>query len=309
MASAYYAQKQYYTIGASINAVNYFGDMAPSSSILSTDIRFTRPNFSLFIMRRIRPRVSLKASIMWSRLEGDDFNANTADGNAKFRFFRNLHFRNDVKEFDFTAIIDLFENKQTFLKRPDIIPYLMIGIGVMAHNPIAKTPVDLDASIGPAAQWVDLQPLGTEGQGRPGYKKSYSLIQVVIPAGIGVRYKINSRIDLGFEWSFRYTFTDYLDDVSGNYVDPGILGQNSLAYAMSDRTQESIAAYANKSREIGMREFLGADNPHIPAFEPRSGFGLEGDQRGKPTEKDMYMIYGFHINYIIPPRGRKARFR
>jgi hypothetical protein len=311
MASAYYAQKKYYTIGASINAVNYFGDIAPSSSFLSTDIRFTRPNFSIFIMRRMRPRVSWKASFMWSRLEGDDFNANTSDNDAKFRFVRNLQFRNDIKELNFTAVIDLFENKQTFLKRPNIIPYVTIGIGVMAHNPIAKTPVDLPSSIGSAGEWVSLQPLGTEGQGRPGYKKSYSLIQVVIPAGVGVRYKINSRTDIGFEWSFRYTFTDYLDDVSGNYateIDLG--GKQTLAYKMSYRTLEPIAAYANKSREAGMREFYKEDNPHISPFDKSpSGFGTGGDQRGNPTEKDWYMIYGFHINYIIPPSGRKARFR
>jgi hypothetical protein len=308
MASAYYAQKKYFSVGGSLNAVNYFGDIAPSSSIISTDIRFTRPNFSIFVMRRMTPRVSWKASLMWSRLQGDDFNASTSDPNDKFRFVRNLHFRNDIKELDFAFVFDLYENRQTFLKRPNLVPYAMIGLGVMAHNPIAKTSVD--AVTGNGGEWISLQPLGTEGQGREGYGSKYSLIQIVIPAGLGLRYKVNSRIDVSLEWSIRYTFTDYLDDVSGKYADPNDLGgPNSLAYRMSYRIEEPIAAYANESREAGMREFLLEDNPSVFPFGPRNGYGQKGDQRGKPSEKDWYMITGVHVSYIIPPTGRKSRFR
>jgi hypothetical protein len=303
MASAYYAARKYVSIGGSLNAVNYFGDIAPSSSFISTDISFTRLNVSAFVTYRLKPRLSLRGSLMWSRLEGDDFNASTSDQNDKFRFVRNLQFRNDVKELNVTAIVDWFENKQTFLKRPNIVPYVFAGIGVMAHNPKAKVPVT------EGDKWVALQPLGTEGQGRPGYKKTYSLIQVVIPAGIGVRYKVNSRIDIAFEWSFHYAFTDYLDDVSGNYADPNDLGVSTLAYRMSYRTQEPIGAYSKKSREPGMREFLSDDNPSVPPFGPVNGFGQKGDKRGTPNQKDWYTIAGFHFNYIMPPHGRKSRFK
>jgi len=308
LASAYYAQKKYYTIGASLNASNYFGDISPTKSFISTDLKFTRHNISVFVVRRFNPRISWRASLMWSRLQSDDFNAETSDPNDKFRFVRNLHFRNDVKELNFTLLFDLFENKQNFLKRPGLVPYSFIGLGVMHHNPMAKTPIN--PATGKGGEWMSLRPLGTEGQGRDGYAKPYSLFQLVIPAGLGIRYKVNSRLDIAFEWSFRYTFTDYLDDVSSNYADPGDLGgPGSMAYQMSYRIEEPIAAYAQKSREPGMREFLSEDNPAVTPFGPRNGYGRRGDQRGKPTEKDWYMVTGFHVNYIIPPQGRKSRLR
>ncbi|MBC7922258.1 MAG: hypothetical protein H7Z75_14345 [Ferruginibacter sp.] len=301
LASAYYAKRQYVTVGASLNAANYFGDIAPSSSLLSTDLRFTRLNLSVFVMRRLRPRLSVRGAIMWSRLQGDDFNANTSDKNARYRFVRNLHFRNDIKELDATAVVDLYKNKQNFLKRPGLIPYAFAGFGVIVHNPRAKVPVT-DGN-----RWVKLRPLGTEGQGRSGYRKPYSPVQIVIPAGLGIRYRVNRRVDVAFELSFRYTFTDYLDDVSGDYASPEELGGfNSLAYKMAYRVEENIAAYAKESREPGMREFLNEDSNDSP-FRPLNGYGQRGDQRGKPSEKDSYIITGFHFNYILVPTGRRSR--
>ena len=301
LASAYYAKRQYMTVGASLNAVNYFGDIAPSSSVFSTDLRFTRPNLSVFVMRRLRPRVSLRGALMWSRLQGDDFNANTSDKNARYRFARNLHFRNDVKELDATVLVDLYQNRQNFLKRPGLIPYAFAGLGVIAHNPRARVPVT------DGKRWVKLQPLGTEGQGRSGYRKPYSKFQLVIPAGLGIRYRVNKRVDVAFEWSFRYTFTDYLDDVSGDYAAPEALGgPSSLAYRMGYRSEEGIGAYAKKSREPGMRAFLNEDINGNP-FRPLNGYGQQGDQRGKPSEQDWYIITGFHLNYILVPTGHRSR--
>ncbi len=44
-------------------------------------------------------------------------------------------------------------------------------------------------------------------------------------------------MDLWADIGFRYTFTDYLDDVSENYVDLGVF-DNNLARAMSYRSNE-----------------------------------------------------------------------
>ncbi|MEJ0031274.1 MAG: hypothetical protein WDO15_13250 [Bacteroidota bacterium] len=63
------------------------------------------------------------------------------------------------------------------------------------------------------------------------------MFQVAIPFGLGARLKLTETLDLWADIGFRYTFTDYLDDVSKNYVDLGAL-KSPLAQSMSYRTNE-----------------------------------------------------------------------
>jgi hypothetical protein len=318
-AQRYTRNKQYTSIGGSINAMNYFGDITPTSSFTSADLRFTRPNFSAHIQHKYTPRLSARASFAWGRIKGDDFiSANPTDRNGRYRYVRNNHFRNDIKELSVVGIWDFFENRNTFLRRPNFVPYVFAGIAVFHHNPRARTPE------GDGRKWVALQPLGTEGQfatgpGSEKYPNPYKRIQIAIPAGVGIRYKISPRIDLGFEIGYRYTFFDYLDDVSGDYPDLGDLRRASgdLAVKMSNRTLENIAANANESREAtlnrilndtGLRAitYVGSDGN---LYNTVNGFGMRGDQRGKPSEKDWYLVTGFQINYILVKGVRCPKFR
>jgi len=80
--------------------------------------------------------------------------------------------------------------------------------------------------------WVPLSPIGTEGQtaqtgdedpdGKYPYRNppaAYKLWQISIPFGVTFDFIINKSWTIGIEGSFRFTLTDYLDDVSGNYWD------------------------------------------------------------------------------------------
>ena len=49
--------------------------------------------------------------------------------------------------------------------------------------------------------------------------KTYKPISICIPIGFGIEKAISNDIGLKLEGGFRYTFTDYLDDVSQNYYD------------------------------------------------------------------------------------------
>ena len=62
--------------------------------------------------------------------------------------------------------------------------------------------------------------LGTEGQGDSAYpdRKPYNTMGFCIPFGVGVKYAINDRMNIGLEITHRFTTTDYLDDVSKTYV-------------------------------------------------------------------------------------------
>ena len=97
--SVYSINKKYTTVGVSLNALNYFGDLAPTDHILSTNMSLTRLGFGLFGMRRMGPRFSTRVSFNWGRLKGDDYkSAEPAGELSRFRYVRNLQFRNDIKE-------------------------------------------------------------------------------------------------------------------------------------------------------------------------------------------------------------------
>ena len=116
---------------------------------------------------------------------------------------------------------------------------------------------------------VELQPLGTEGQGSTlNSKRRYSRLAFSMPIGLGFRCSLGKRFCLNLEYGIRKTFTDYLDDVGGNYYLNGaeLAQQNgSIAAAMSNRSLD----------------------------QSRNG------RRGNDTTKDWYAFAGFMLTFKI----------
>ncbi|MBT9394070.1 outer membrane beta-barrel protein [Hymenobacter sp. NST-14] len=267
-------RKKYNSVGVTLNAMNYFGDITPKTSIPSFRLGATRPNIGLNFTRRFAPRISGRASLSYGRITGDDVKAaDQTDQQAKFRFNRNMNFRNDILEFAAVGMFDLVENRNNYIRRPDFVPYLFGGVGVIRHNPKGT---DANGDI------VALQPLRTEGQ-----SKGYALTQFVIPFGAGARYKVSKLFDVGLELGFRKTFTDYLDDVGGNYVDNrSVLQSGNAQYFGWDIT---------KGKAL------------VPGTYDRSQQG--GEVRGNSNEKDWYTTLGISVNYILAPKVRNPKFR
>lgn len=95
--------------------------------------------------------------------------------------------------------------------RMKITPYIWAGIAAFHYNPYTD---------GMRGERVYLRSLGTEGQNIPGYpdRKEYKLVNMAFPFGGGLKFFIGRTIFLTTEVGFRYTNTDYLDDVSKSYV-------------------------------------------------------------------------------------------
>ena len=279
--------KKYNTVSVHLTAMNYFGDLVPKPTFTSLRFGATRPNLGVSIMHRFAPRISGRFGLSYGRITGDDQKGtDKEDFDALYRYNRNLSFRNDIVELSAIAVIDLFENRGTYLKRRDFSPYLFVGVAGFHHNPKAS----LDGS-----NWVALQPLGTEGQNAAdpeakGYSKPYRKTQISIPLGLGVNYKINRQFSLGYEIGWRKTFTDYLDDVSGNYADSGDLSAEAKTFA--DRSNPEFK------------------NPASPDFRRFGGaYGNKTSQRGTDNEKDWYIVSGFNISYILIPNTKSPKFR
>jgi hypothetical protein len=251
----------------------------------------------------------LKGSDRESADQGDE-------ENGIFRYQRNLSFRNRIKELSIIASIDLFENQATYISRVAWTPYAFAGLSVFHHNPQAQVPKqDVWGNPFPnAGEWVDLQPLGTEGQhadlpdgaANKGIKP-YKRVQVAIPIGIGARFRLNEVIDVSGEIGFRYTFTDYLDDVSRNYVDLEVL-DSELARALSYRSNEFMTpAEIASFKDPASPNY----NPSTSAYPTITGYGSESKQniRGSKNDKDIFMVTTVRVTYILGKTFHRAKFR
>ena len=299
----------YSYVGVSANAMNYLGDLAPSAKALSTDLAYTRPGFGIFYGRKFHHSMSYRAAFNYGRIKGDDI---TADPNSEAdapRYYRNLSFRNDIKELSATLQIDLLPNYGGPQSRMLYNGYVFFGVAVFHHEPKGKIP-DLEyqtdingAAVTQAGEWVKLRPLGTEGQNF-GEGEKYSPFQLAIPVGIGGEAFLTPNLSLGLEFGVRKLFFDYLDDVSGDYADLDRF-TDPLGRIMSDRSLELTGAWNGDSREI--------PTGHIGQYNGfnRSGYlgsGETGAQRGSPKSKDVYFMTQIKLIYVLD-NSRKAKYR
>jgi hypothetical protein len=247
------AHAQVSEIGLTVGGTYYIGDLNPSKHFN----KYTKLGVGLVYKYNFNNRYAFRLMGLYGRLEAYD---SALDDPVLVE--RNLHFRANVWEASGVVEINFFEyrggkNAKSFT------PYVFAGLGYFRADPRAK----IDDS------WFDLQPLGTEGQGttQSGEDK-YKLDHMNLPFGAG--FKINlGRVDMSLSWGLRRTWTDYIDDVSGNYVDNDIL-----------------------SLENGPLAAVAADRNISGSLKP------EGVARGDAQTRDWYVYTGFTMTYLIGPR-------
>ncbi|MCC5944041.1 MAG: hypothetical protein JJT94_03850 [Bernardetiaceae bacterium] len=315
-------RREYISAGLNISSISYFGDIVPRPDFLSTDLRFTRPSIGIFVQKRFRPQFTGRFAFRWGRiLSADSSTADKMDGDAVFRYIRNAHFRNDIFEISAIGQIDLMSahklNTEYFRRPKQFIPYIVGGFAAFYHNPMARAPEPIPGDVADwdVGEWVPLQPLGTEGQGRTTLAgdpigDKYSRLQVAFPLGMGVRKRISDRIDIEFEFSYRFLLTDYLDDVSTMFQDLSIFGSNTgedaLARAFHDRSREGDRAV--RLRELysaGEMAYLPDDYTTPTGYRRFVGFGNDAfpdNIRGNSRDNDVYLLMGFRLIYIFPPQ-------
>ena len=315
--------RPYHFVGAGINALNYFGDLAPVNRAASTDISFTRPGFGVMYGYRFHPNISFRANYNWGRLRGDDATADFDQEENQGRYWRNLSFRNDIHELYVGVELFLFPEYNGPSYRSPFNIYLFVGGGVFSHTPKGKvpqydyqtlgpTPSDAAETLPEAGEWVNLRDLGTEGQNLDleGVPEPYSRIEYNVPVAIGAHMRLPGNFNVGIELGYRFIFTDYLDDVSGTYVDYREFGEDNLSRIMADRSAEPIAVVSETERNIdGLVTVRNGEYNTIGAL----GAGTDGAIRGNPDNNDMYFVTQIRLTYILPKNlfgyRRRAKFR
>ncbi len=315
---------KYKILGFSVNAFNYFGDLAPVSKAASTDISFTNPGFGIIYGQRISPWVTARAGFTFGQLEGDDFQSQDVNNYESLtRYTRNLQFKNNIYELTAGLQIDLFPNYRGPYSRAPFAPFVFVGLTGFYHEPKGLAP-DTDQAGNPldeAGQWVKLRPLGTEGQFTDvGKVETYSNIQLAIPLGLGIKVRLPNNFDAVLELGYRYLLTDYIDDVGGTYVDLGAF-DNNLARAFSDRSAEQNSILTGEQRDFETISAAGIGGVYSytssidgNTYRVVNGYGSAPAPGGSDLirgnkDNDMYFITSIKIHYIISNGRGSARYR
>jgi len=254
-------KKQYFShdVGVLLGASYYIGDLN------SRHFAMSQPAIGIFYRFNYSYRVAFKAAFNYGSIQGDDSQSSNPD-----QLERNLNFKSTIMEFSVRTEFNFWEYR-TGHKDFIFAPYIFLGIGVFNFNPQAHY----------QNQWVSLRELSTEGEGTPlGTRKPYPLTQVCLPFGIGFKLTLSQQISLGIEWGPRKTFTDYLDDVSGTYVNPAKLAQykGGMAATLSNTT-----------------------------IKPGNAADDTGKLRGNPNTKDWYFYYGLVISFKLKFKPKECR--
>lgn len=239
---SYQLQAQTWEVGGALGGAGYIGDLNPNNPVKISGI-----SGGLFVARNFDGYFSAKLNFTYGKISADD----SKSSSQQFRD-RNLSFNDPLKElsligeFNFMNYIpDAGPHKYT--------PYIYTGVGLTSYAPRANY----------NGKSYGLRQLRTENE--PTYGKN----TIVIPYGVGIKYNFNTKWTVAGDLGYRYTFTDYLDDVSGKYANPGQL-PNDFSRALADR-----------SGEVG---------------KPQNAIGV---QRGDFKPRDTYFFLGFTISYTF----------
>lgn len=243
--------------GISAGAAHYFGDLNP-------DPRFNRPKpaLGLFFRKQFGNYVSLRIAGHFAQLGYSDI----YNKQNEFMYRRNLSFNTNIWELGLQGDFNFFK----FVPGDEYLrftPYITFGVGVFNYDPYTYL----------NGQKIYLRPLGTEGQGSALYpdRKAYSSMAICLPLGAGLKYSLNPKMNLAFELVYRFTNTDYIDDVSTTYApdaQPQFLpnGQPTIWYQLQDRSNQTGTA-----------------------------IGIKGRQRGYSNQKDSYLLAEFMLSFNL----------
>lgn len=244
--------KKYSELGLYGGVSYYLGDLNPAKQFF-----MVRPGIGLVYRFNPSRRFTWQFHGIYSSVQAYDSRADN-----DFQINRNLSFRSRIIEVAGSLQFNFFDYEIGNSETP-ATPYIFVGIAGYNFNPKAEM----------NDNWVDLQSLGTEGQGS-GLKsapKPYSLLGVSIPFGIGFKFHALGRLGVSIEWGMRKTYTDYLDDVSATYVEQDIL-------------------FANKGLDAALFADRSILNP---------GDSNKNRQRGNSTTNDWYSFAGITLSYKL----------
>ena len=243
-------------IGLLLGGSYYIGDLNQYGHFKNT-----QPALSLLYRFNINHRVAWRVNLSYGSVRGTDSDArNNVIRNRNLNFSTNIFEAATGVEFNYFPF-------QFGHPRYNATAYLLAEIGVFAMNPVTSI----------NGERIELQPLGTEGQGSELSSKGYySKTQLTIPLGFGFKASIGPKVSIGVEYAIRKTFTDYIDDVGSN-------------------------------RYVNTVELVEANGPLAASLSNRSLDQSNYGKRGNSSTKDWYSFFGATITFRMGGPKRCAQ--
>jgi hypothetical protein len=274
----YFDKPAVYEAGISLGPMNSLTDIGGrrgngTRGLKDLNLKNTTLSGGAFARVVYKNAFAVRLEFNLGRVKGSDSVLADVKSSAFDRYNRNLSFRSNIFEVNVLGELyplTLFGTSGSVYYPGAISPYVLLGVGLFHFNPQAKL----------KGNWIDLQPLRTEGQGFAEYpdRKVYHRTQLSIPLGLGGRYQISDKINLSMEFLFRKLFTDYLDDVSTTYIEPSLFQKY-----LSGTDLANALALNNRVRTD--------DNPNRKVSA--------GDRRGNSNRNDHYFSLNFKIAYVF----------
>jgi len=260
-------------IGLNLGAANYLGEVGGTSGEARGflwDMRFDQTSFAAggFFRYHFTHSIAARLNVNFARIEGaDSLSAEPT------RIGRNLSFRTDMievllmGEYTFVAFNDLARRSK---QRVDFKAHAFTGAGILMYYPHAKH----------NDEWFYLRPLQTEG-----VENAYNEMTIAVPLGVGASFVFNNKLRVGMEFGYRFTFTDYLDDVSTDFAYDSEFPDEDFELPF-----EESKIFANRSDEAFAR-----GNPDLPS----RGAYRRGSPRGNPDTNDGYLLAQFNVSMVF----------
>ncbi len=274
----YRRKRHEFTLGG--GASNFLGELGGRDMVGSGflyDLEFAKTSYvgEFSYTYYALSKFSIRGNLAIGKVSGDDQLTQEF-----FRNNRNLNFESMIIEGALLFQVHLIKEKtgnRYNLKSPagrylgiknpiGIGLYGFTGIGGFSYNPVGQSPDGIK---------YKLKPLKTEGQGLAGGAEPYSGISVCVPVGFGLRKAFNGNGGIKLEASYRFTFTDYIDDVSTVYYNNDFLA-NNVSPVSAQMADPSLGATFESNDGLGNLTTL----THTET----------GYQRGDSSDNDGYMF-------------------
>jgi hypothetical protein len=282
-----YRFEEPWSISAGIGPTQYFGELYSFWKYNEGIQPDWNANFSVNYI--FGTHLKTRAEFTYYKMSGQDL---PSDPRA-YRTPRNLTFR--AKNWEVASIFEYYWHpvKVNNITRHLWNPYIFFGVGMSTNNPQTEL----------RGEWVDLRPYQLENN-------PYEKYIIVFPMGLGFKYKLNVYMDFKFEGNYRYTLTDYMDDISAFNVNEFYL----------DLVEDYVSGKNPDRLRLAIRQpkfILENGEPDVTAIlqnggRIRRGSGLTHRYDGYLTFSagvEIYLSPDIWDNWIFRDRIYEKRFR
>lgn len=277
------------------------------------NFNFKKTNFTANFshLYYIKNKIAFRTSLTHAKVSGDDsYSSVLSKKNKALNFNTTISELSGILEFTITTFKNKNNYKSKNKRRKNIAnkdrlsfgSYIFVGLGSFYYNPMGVNKfLDSEGNNVGDGQEYSLRELHTEGQGFEGgpeqfSEKKYSTYNdfaICVPIGFGIKKAFHSNGGIKLEASYRFTNTDYLDDVSSNYYD-----REKLRIEMNQAFGEELAenAYIMSGTSTGSV----ISNSNFTNTEP-------GMPRGGVKGNDSYIFLTLSVYKTITNKNYKDK--